>query len=151
MALSPHMIWKPPISLISTVRLPTLIHSLTTSQPQFSQHLGHAKPFPPQSICILFSMTFPERHIPAPPCHADIGLNVISSKNPDLTHRHTDTCRHRHTRTHTHTPRAHTRTHTFSLSFTSETCSLTPTATTSFVALQPINPHHLFTEGVKCY
>ena len=145
------MIWKPPISLISTVRLPTLIYSLTTSQPQFFQHLGHTKPFPPQSVCILFSMTFPERHIPAPPCHADIGLNVISSKNPDLTHRHTMQAQ-AHMHAHAHIPpRAHTCTHTSSLSLTSETCSLTPTATTSFMALQPINPHHLFHGGAKCY
>ena len=57
---------------------------------------------------------------------------------------------HMQAQAHTH-PRAHTRTHTFSLSFTSKTCSLIPTATTSFMALQPINPHHLFHRRVKCY
>ena len=141
------MIWKPPISPISTVRLPTLIHALTTSPAIVLSASGTCQAlFPPQSVCILFSMTFPECHTPAPSCHAHISLNVISSKSPDLTDRHTYTCRHRHTHTH-----VHTHAHTHSLSFTSKTCSLIPTATTSFMALQPINPHHLFHRRVKCY
>ena len=96
------MIGKPPISPISSVRLPTLIPSLTASPAKVLSASGtcHAS-FPPQSVCILFSMTFPEHHTPAPSCHADISLNIISSKGPDLTDTHT---------------------HMFSLSFTSKTC-----------------------------
>ena len=90
----------------------TLIHALTTSPAIVLSASGTCQAlFPPQSVCILFSMTFPECHTPAPSCHAHISLNVISSKSPDLTDRHTYTCRHRHTHTHVHT---HAHTHSLS-------------------------------------